>query len=259
MIAPRYVGASTTVESPASRNDFATSSSASMPPLVTSSSPSAGRRPCSASSRAASASRVPGSPCVGAYWKATGSPAAASSRSSSAARSAGKVDGSGKPPANEISSGSATRARIAAIPSPAPARVRAAKRPLQRRCSALTATAGSLLRLGLGAVVPDERCVGVPNGLVEELEDAALLAGAGSSSSSRRRRSSELLGRLSLTRRTGCQKLRYSRRRASASCAASCSAAFFEWPLPVPRRRPPTSAAQVKLRSCGGPSAERTT
>ena len=75
MIAPTYVGPSTTTVSPASRNDFATSSSASMPPLVTSSSSSAGRDPCSDSSRAASTSRVPGSPCVGAYWNADASPA----------------------------------------------------------------------------------------------------------------------------------------------------------------------------------------
>ena len=58
MIAPRYVGPSTTAVSPWSRNDFDTSSSASMPPLVTSSSSSAGRAPCSASMRAAIASRA---------------------------------------------------------------------------------------------------------------------------------------------------------------------------------------------------------
>ena len=45
---------------------------------------------------------------------------------------------------------------------------------------------------------------------------------------------------------------------ASASRAASCSAAFFEPPSPTPNCSPSTSAAHVKWRSCGGPSAERT-
>ena len=67
MIAPRYVGASTTTMSPRSRNDFPTSSSASIDPLVITSSSSAGRRPCSVSIRPASASSVPASPRVGAY------------------------------------------------------------------------------------------------------------------------------------------------------------------------------------------------
>ena len=49
MIAPRYVGASTTTVSPRSRNVLPTSSSASIAPLVISSSSSAGRRPCSVS------------------------------------------------------------------------------------------------------------------------------------------------------------------------------------------------------------------
>jgi hypothetical protein len=44
----------------------------------------------------------------------------------------------------------------------------------------------------------------------------------------------------------------------SASRAASCSAAFFEWPSPTPSWTPSTTAAQVKWRSWGGPSALRT-
>ena len=62
MIAPRYVGASTTTVSPLSRNVLQSSSSASIPPLVISSSSSAGRRPCTCSSRPATASSVPGMP-----------------------------------------------------------------------------------------------------------------------------------------------------------------------------------------------------
>jgi hypothetical protein len=46
---------------------------------------------------------------------------------------------------------------------------------------------------------------------------------------------------------------------ASASRAASCSAAFFEEPVPVPSWSPSTFAAQVKVRSCGGPSTSSTT
>jgi hypothetical protein len=46
--------------------------------------------------------------------------------------------------------------------------------------------------------------------------------------------------------------------RASASFAASCSAAFFDPPLPTPSCSPSTTAEHVKWRSCGGPSAERT-
>ena len=75
MIAPRYVGASTTTVSPRSRNVLPTSSSASIAPLViSSSSSSSGRRPCSDSMRVASASSGPASPRVGAYWNAETSP-----------------------------------------------------------------------------------------------------------------------------------------------------------------------------------------
>src|SRR2546426_555883 len=45
---------------------------------------------------------------------------------------------------------------------------------------------------------------------------------------------------------------------ASAWRAASCSAAFFDRPLPTPTCSPSIVAAQVKLRSCGGPSTSTT-
>jgi hypothetical protein len=44
-------------------------------------------------------------------------------------------------------------------------------------------------------------------------------------------------------------------RASSARPAASCSASFFEPPVPRPSSWPPTSAAQTKRRSCGGPSS----
>src|SRR5205823_12709509 len=44
----------------------------------------------------------------------------------------------------------------------------------------------------------------------------------------------------------------------SACRAASCSAAFFERPVPMPTCSPSIVAAQVKLRSCGGPSTSTT-
>src|SRR6185437_1326702 len=140
MIAPRYVGPSTTTTSPRSRNDRHTSSSASIAPLVISSSSSAGRRPCSDSIRSASASRGPASPRVGAYWNALASPASANSASSAAARSRGNVSGSGKPPAKEIRPGTPSNARISAIPAPTFPRVRAAK-----SVSEVTVIARSLL------------------------------------------------------------------------------------------------------------------
>src|SRR5215210_4355871 len=45
---------------------------------------------------------------------------------------------------------------------------------------------------------------------------------------------------------------------ASASLAASCSAAFFDSPVPTPSCSPSITAAQVKRRSCGGPSTSST-
>ncbi len=45
---------------------------------------------------------------------------------------------------------------------------------------------------------------------------------------------------------------------ASASAAASCSAAFFVEPLPIPSCSPSISAAQTNRRSCGGPSTSST-
>src|SRR5579884_1829864 len=98
-----------------------------MPPLVTSSSESAGRRPCSDSILAASASRVPVSPRVGAYWKAATSPFSASSATICAVRCRGNVLGSGSPPAKEITSGIAVSASTASMPPPTSPRVRAAK------------------------------------------------------------------------------------------------------------------------------------
>jgi hypothetical protein len=50
-----------------------------------------------------------------------------------------------------------------------------------------------------------------------------------------------------------------SARRLSRACrAASCSAAFFERPVPRPTCSPSIVAAQVKCRSCGGPSTSTT-
>src|SRR5882724_96654 len=43
-----------------------------------------------------------------------------------------------------------------------------------------------------------------------------------------------------------------------ASLAASCSAAFFDSPLPTPSCSPSLTAAEVKRRSCGGPSTSST-
>jgi hypothetical protein len=45
---------------------------------------------------------------------------------------------------------------------------------------------------------------------------------------------------------------------ASASRAASCSAAFFEAPVPTPACTPSMIAAHVNERSCGGPSTSST-
>ena len=42
-------------------------------------------------------------------------------------------------------------------------------------------------------------------------------------------------------------------RRSSACFAASCSAAFFERPVPTPASSPSITAAHLKVRSCGGP------
>src|SRR5437763_8548928 len=46
--------------------------------------------------------------------------------------------------------------------------------------------------------------------------------------------------------------------RSSACFAAACSAAFFERPVPTPASSPSITAAQRKVRSCGGPSTSRT-
>src|SRR5512132_2937553 len=117
MIAPRYVGASTTTVSPRSRKVLPTSSSASIAPLVISSSSSAGRRSCSVSILEASASSGPARPRVGAYWKAEVSPVAANSVTSACVRSRG----------TESRSGTARKASTRAMPSPTSARVRSAK------------------------------------------------------------------------------------------------------------------------------------
>ena len=146
---PGTSGPSTTTTSPGSRYDLVTSSSASIPPLVISSSSSAGRRPCSRSSRSASASRGPASPRVGAYWNALTSPAAANSWSSAETRSRGNVFGSGKPPAKEIRSGMPSSARTEAIPSPTSPRVRAAASASHRPVSGVTVTPPILRRLSI--------------------------------------------------------------------------------------------------------------
>ena len=116
-----------------------TSSSASIPPLVITSSSSSGRRPCTDSSRPATASSVPASPRVGVYWKAVASPFAANSSSSCEARSRGNVSGSGKPPANEIRSGRPRNPSTKAMPSPTSPRVRSAKSCSQLLVSGVTA------------------------------------------------------------------------------------------------------------------------
>ena len=121
-----------------------------MPPLVINSSSSAGRRPCSRSSRSTSASSGPASPRVGAYWNALTSPAAANSWSSAETRSRGNVAGSGKPPAKEIRSGRPRSARTDAIPSPTSPRVRAATSASHRPVSGVTVTL-RILRRGLPA------------------------------------------------------------------------------------------------------------
>ena len=140
MIAPRYVGPSTTTVSPGSRNDFATSSSASMPPLVTSSSSSAGRAPWSDSSRAASASRVPGEPLRRRVLE-RGRVACARRARRGAAPRVRPGTSAGRESRRRTRSGrdSPSSPRIAAIPSPAPARVRSAKSASQTRDSGVTA------------------------------------------------------------------------------------------------------------------------
>ena len=51
---------------------------------------------------------------------------------------------------------------------------------------------------------------------------------------------------------------RRPRRSFSASCAAACSASFFERPTPVPTTWSSITAAAVNVRSCGGPSTSST-
>src|SRR5215203_6203162 len=46
--------------------------------------------------------------------------------------------------------------------------------------------------------------------------------------------------------------------RSRASRAAACSASFFERPVPTPASSPSITAAQVNVRSCGGPATSRT-
>ena len=71
--------------------------SASIAPLVISSSSSSGRRPCRCSIRPASASSGPARPRVGAYWNAVDSAEAANSSKRAATCSRGNVAGSGEP------------------------------------------------------------------------------------------------------------------------------------------------------------------
>jgi hypothetical protein len=55
------------------------------------------------------------------------------------------------------------------------------------------------------------------------------------------------------------EKASVSRPRLSRACrAASCSADFFERPVPTPTCSPSIAAAHVNWRSCGGPSTSRT-
>ena len=76
--------------------------------------------------------RIPGSPGVGAYWKAEGSPEEMISPSTSARSGPGNVAGSGKPPENEMTSVAPDWARISARPAPWSTRVRAANADAHR-------------------------------------------------------------------------------------------------------------------------------
>ena len=77
----------------------------SMPPLVTVSSPGAGRRPCRCSWRSSRYSRTLGMPSLGAYWSAIAG-SSRSSRATISSRSAvGNVSGLGKPPDIESAPG----------------------------------------------------------------------------------------------------------------------------------------------------------
>ena len=112
-------------------NVIAASWIASMPPLVTRISSSAGARPSTASRRSARYARKPGSPRVGAYWRPAASSAWATSAVMAASASRSIAAGSGKPPANEIRSVRPARPMIAAIASSPPPRARAANRSVQ--------------------------------------------------------------------------------------------------------------------------------
>src|SRR5581483_11003698 len=96
-----------------------------------------------------------------------------------------------------------------------------------------------------------ERCVLVGLLGVEELEDPALLLRLGLLDQALQPQLRVLLAPLP-------HAGRMPESRSSASRAASCSAAFFERPAPTPSCSPFTIAAQVKCRSCGGPSTART-
>jgi hypothetical protein len=139
MIAPRYVGASTSTRSPVSMNVRASSCSASIPPLVMST--SSGVWPWAALSMSATAARTAGRPSVGEYCSATA--ASSSSRSAVMVRrmSTGNVSGAGKPPENVMTSVLAASERMAVSSSP-PRLVRRAKRAGQS-VAATSGVAGS--------------------------------------------------------------------------------------------------------------------
>src|SRR5215207_4433882 len=90
----------------------------SMPPLVTISSPAAGRRPCNASWRSDRYSRTLGMPSLGAYWSATPG-SSRSSRATISSRSAvGNVAGLGKPPDIESAPGGGPARIVASSAEP---------------------------------------------------------------------------------------------------------------------------------------------
>src|SRR5262245_14909936 len=139
---------------------MASSSIASIPPLVTSSSPLAGRRPSKPSIRASRKSRKLGSPCVGAYWKAVESLDATISPRISTRGAPGKVTGSGTPPLNEMMSVRFARAMMSAISVPKPLRVRAENRSSQLT-GCWTGTTAAYLGLGFARLLhsQDGQCL----------------------------------------------------------------------------------------------------
>ena len=139
MIAPRYVGPSTTTRSPRSRKVLPTNSRASIPPLVI-------KQLAVGGPPALDGVEPPGDgvdrarqPLRGRVLERRRLAALGELREERRRRSRGNVSGSGKPPANEIRSGRPRKPSTKAIPSPTSPRVRAAKCASQRLVSGVTA------------------------------------------------------------------------------------------------------------------------